>query len=86
MNKKLVLLGTALLLCAGPASAQKRVTGRVLDSAGQPVEGASVRVEGGKGIAVTDEKGNFTLQSVPASAKHLKVTYIGKLPQTVSTI
>jgi len=84
MNKKLVLLGTALLLCAGPASAQKRVTGRVLDSAGQPVEGASVRVEGGKGVAITDEKGNFTLQSVPASAKHLKVTYIGKLPQTVS--
>ena len=84
MNKKLVLLGTALLLCAGPASAQKRVTGRVLDSAGHPVEGASVRVEGGKGIAVTDEKGNFTLKDVPASAKLLKVSYFGMQTATVS--
>ena len=84
MNKKLVLLGTALLLCAGPASAQKRVTGRVIDSAGHPVEGASVRVEGGKGIAVTDEKGNFTLKDVPASAKLLKVSYFGMQTATVS--
>ena len=84
MNKKLVLLGACALLGAATASAQKRVTGRVLDSAGHPVEGASVRVEGGRGVAVTDEMGNFTLKDVPASAKHLKVTYIGKQTQTVS--
>ncbi len=84
MNKKLVLLGTALLMTAATASAQKRVTGRVVDTDGAPVIGATVRVEGGKGVASTDSHGNFTLQDVPASAKSLKVTSIGKAAQTVS--
>ncbi len=83
MNKKLVLLGVALLLTAG-VSAQKRVTGRVVDADGEPLIGASVRVEGGKGVAVTDANGRFTLTNVPASAKQLKVTSIGKVAQTVS--
>lgn len=84
MNKKLVLLGTAFLLGVAAVSAQKRVTGRVVDTNGEPVVGASVRVEGEKGVAVTDENGNFTLNNVSASAKELKVTYIGKKAQTVS--
>ena len=84
MKQKLVLLGAAVLLSVGLASAQKRVTGRVLDSQGEPVMGAAVRVEGGKGAVATDEKGNFILTNVPASAKHLKVTSIGKKAQTVS--
>lgn len=84
MNKKLVLLGTAFLMGVAAVSAQKRVTGRVVDSEGQPVIGASVRVEGEKGVAVTDDNGNFTLNNVSASAKELKITYIGKKPQTVS--
>ena len=78
MNKKLVLLGATMLLSAGIASAQKLVTGRVLDANGEPVIGAAVRVVGGKGAVATDANGNFTLKNVPASAKHLKVTYIGK--------
>lgn len=84
MNKKLVLLGTALLLTAASASAQKRVTGRVVDNDGQPVVGATVRVEGHKGVTTTDADGRFVLPNVSASAKHLKVTYIGKKDQTVS--
>ena len=84
MNKKLVLLGATVLLSAGVASAQKRVTGRVVDEQGDPVIGAAVRVEGSKGAVATDEHGNFVLTNVPASAKHLKVTYIGKRAQTVS--
>lgn len=84
MNKKLVLLGTAFLLGVAAVSAQKRVTGRVVDTNGEPVVGASVRVEGEKDVAVTGENGNFTLYNVSASAKELKVTYIGKKAQTVS--
>ena len=84
MNKKLVLLGATMLLSAGIASAQKLVTGRVLDANGEPVIGAAVRVVGGKGAVATDANGNFTLKNVPASAKHLKVTYIGKREQQVS--
>lgn len=84
MNKKLVLLGTAFLMGVAAVSAQKRVTGRVVDTDGQPVIGASVRVEGEKGVAVTDDNGNFTLNNVSASAKELRITYIGKKAQTVS--
>lgn len=84
MKKKLVLLGATMLLSAGIASAQKLVTGRVLDANGEPVIGAAVRVVGGKGAVATDANGNFTLKNVPASAKHLKVTYIGKKEEQVS--
>ncbi len=84
MNKKLVLLGTALLMTAATASAQTRVTGRVLDAEGNPVIGATVRVQGHKGVSTTDDNGNFTLQNVPASAKKLTVSYLGKTTQHVS--
>ncbi len=84
MNKKLVLLGAAMLLSASTASAQKRVTGRVVDASGQPVVGASVRVEGHQAVATTGDDGRFVLQNVPSSARHLRVSYIGKQAQTVS--
>lgn len=84
MNKKLVLLGTALLVGATTVSAQKRVTGRVVDSDGVPVFGATVKVEGTKFVTVTDEKGNFSLNGVPASAKQLVVSFIGMKSATVS--
>ena len=73
-----------MLLTAASASAQKRVTGRVLDTDGHPVIGATVRVAGHKGLTVTDGEGRFVLQNVPASAQQLRVTYIGKEEQTVS--
>lgn len=84
MNKKLVLLGAAAMLTVGVASAQKRVTGRVVDSQGEPVVGAAVRVEGAKGAVATDDNGRFILTNVPTSAKSLKITYIGKRARTVS--
>ncbi len=84
MNKKLVLMGAALLISAATASAQKRITGRVLDSNGDPVVGASVRVEGLNILTTTNDKGTFTLNSVPSSAKRIKVTYIGKETQSVN--
>ena len=46
MNKKLALLGAGLLLTAATASAQRLVTGRVTDSKGEPLMGATVRVPG----------------------------------------
>lgn len=84
MNKKLVLLGAALLMTAAGASAQKRVTGRVVNESGEPVVGASVKVKGAKVATTTDGNGKFTLTNVPASAKHLDVTYLGMASTTVS--
>ena len=84
MKKKLVLLGAATLLSAATASAQSRVTGRVTDSHGEPVMGATVRIPGTKIVTTTDAKGNFKLQNVPASAKKIVVSYIGVQATTVS--
>lgn len=84
MNKKLVLLGAGLLLTAATASAQKLVTGKVTDSHGEPVMGATVRVAGTKILTTTDANGNFKLNNVPASAKKLNVSFIGMQPSTVS--
>lgn len=84
MQKKLVLLGAGLLLTAATASAQNVVTGRVTDSHGEPVLGATVRVHGTKVATTTDAQGKFRLTGVPASAKKLMVSYIGMNTATVS--
>ena len=84
MNKKLVLLGAGLLMTAATASAQKLVSGRVTDTHGEPVMGATVRVPGIKVITTTDANGNFKLKGVPATAKKISVSYIGMQPTTVS--
>lgn len=84
MNKKLALLGAGLLMTAATASAQKLVSGRVTDTHGEPVMGATVRVPGTKVITTTDANGNFKLKGVPATAKKISVSYIGMQPTTVS--
>lgn len=83
MNKKLVLL-SACLLTVGSMTAQKRVTGHVADANGEPVAGATVRVQGTQIWTQTDANGNFTLGSVPSSAKQLEVSYVGMEKQSVS--
>ena len=84
MNKKLMLMGAALLMTATTASAQKLVSGRVTDSHGEPVMGATVRVAGTSVTTTTDANGYFKLKSVPASAKKLTVSYIGMNTATVN--
>lgn len=84
MNKRIVLMGAVLLLTAATAFAQHPVTGRVTDSHGQPVVGASVRVAGTKVRTVTDANGNFTLPDVPANARQIQVSYIGMNTTTVN--
>ena len=84
MNKKLVLLSALALVGSGTLMAQKRVTGRILDTDGQPVYGAHVKVEGTDIVTATDAEGRFTLTNVPSSAKRVSVSYIGMQTQTVS--
>ena len=50
---------------------------------GQPVIGASVRVENTQLGAITDVDGKFQIANVPSSAKTLVVSYIGLQTQTV---
>lgn len=84
MNKKLVLMGAALLMTAATASAQKRVTGRVLDTNGAPIAGATVHVKGSQIKTKTDANGNFSLKNIPSNAKQITFSYFGMGTQTVS--
>ena len=83
MNKKLVLLLVGLLMAVASLFAQKRVTGTVADVNGEPLIGATVKVDGTKMAVVTDDKGNFVLPNVPASAKTLSFSYLGMKNQQV---
>ncbi len=58
-----------------------KVTGRVVDSAGEPLIGATIMVEGTKEGAVTDIDGNFTI-NITSKAK-LVISYVGYTTQTV---
>ncbi len=87
MKRKLVMMLTCLVLSVSFVLAQtKTITGTVFsEEDGAPVVGASVLVEGTTIGTITDIDGNFTLNRVPASAKQLKVSFIGMLP-LVTTI
>ena len=50
-----------LLLCSTVMMAQQKVSGSVLDAAGEPLIGVSVLEEGTTNGFVTDFEGNFTL-------------------------
>lgn len=72
----------AMLLCTLGLRAQ--VTGHVYDKLeGEPVVGATVRVDGSKAVAVTDIDGKFSLPAANAG-KAITVTYVGYQPQTVT--
>jgi TonB-linked SusC/RagA family outer membrane protein len=59
----------------------QKVTGVVLDSAGEPIIGASVVEAGTSNGTVTDYDGRFTL-SVKPGAK-ITISYVGYVPQTI---
>lgn len=85
MNKRVNLYFAALLgamspICAVPALASHSIiaiamqqdnscTGKVLDATGEPLIGATIRVEGQSGGTVTDIDGNFKLANVSKGAK-----------------
>ena len=89
MLKKLMkvtgILAILLTVWGGfSASAQNRtISGKIVDTGGQPVIGAAVTVVGNSRIgAATDLDGNFTL-NVPAGSS-ISVESIGYKPQTLA--
>lgn len=81
--KHLFLLLT-LLSFSLTALAKQKVTGKVKDSSGEPVIGASVVVKGNNTMGtITDFDGNFMLD-VPAKSV-LVISYIGYVTQEVPT-
>ena len=88
MNRKIKSLQKPLvflfLLCLFPlgAMAQSIVKGTVSDESGEPVIGATVKVQGTNEGAITDFDGNFSVNA--ASNATLSVSYVGYVTQQVS--
>src|SRR5690606_36134486 len=57
----------------------QRITGRVTDSLGNPVEGASVRLTPGRKGTTTNANGTFTLSEVNPGNYTLEITLVGHL-------
>ena len=87
----LALFGTAMPFAANAAvesalgvqSTQqaKKITGKVVDAAGEPIIGASVLVKGSGTGAVTDVNGQFSVDAAVGST--LEVSFIGYKSVTV---
>ena len=59
----------AVGLSGAAAFAQQQVKGKVLDSQGEPIIGASVLIKGTTTGTITGTDGTWTLQNVPAGAE-----------------
>ena len=88
MNRKIKSLQKPLvflfLLCLFPlgAMAQSIVKGTVNDETGEPVIGATVKVQGTNEGAITDFNGQFSVNA--ASNATLSISYVGYVSQQVS--
>ena len=81
LQKHFVLL---FLFCAipfGMTFAQSTVQGTVNDESGEPIIGASVKVQGTNDGAITDMNGNFSVKA--SSNATLTVSFVGYLTQNV---
>ena len=79
---RLLALICGLFLTATAFAQQIAVNGFVKDATGEPIIGATVRVAGTDGGAVTDIDGNFTLNAEPGAK--LQISYIGYATQEVT--
>ncbi len=70
-----VLLGVCLPALAG-AQGSAALTGRIVDTAGVPIQGASVRVPQLERSVAVDSAGNFRLDGLPTG----RVTIVGEAP------
>ena len=72
-----------LMLFSASVMAQVKVTGTVIDEAGEAVLGATVREKGTQSGAATDINGNFTINVKSANAT-LSISYVGYQTETVN--
>jgi TonB-linked outer membrane protein, SusC/RagA family len=89
MEKRHIILGLFLsffLAFALPVQAQQTqmVQGTIVDEKGEPIIGATVKVEGTNTGTITDVDGHFKIVA-PSKAK-LSISYIGYIGQTVSDL
>lgn len=78
MPRRVLTLVCGLILAATAFAQEVAVKGHVVDKAGEPIIGATVRLEGQEGGVVTDFDGNFSLSA--NSGATIRVEYIGYDP------
>lgn len=84
MVKRLtMLMGGAILGTSMTFAQNVNVSGVVYAEDGEPVVGASVKVDGTKMGTVTNIDGKFEL-AIPADKKKITVSYLGMSPKTVT--
>ena len=79
---RIAALTGGLFLSASAFAQQVVVKGHVKDATGEPIIGATVRVAGVEGGAITDANGNFTISANPKST--ITISFIGYEPATVT--
>lgn len=79
---KFVSITASRQLQKGARGKSRRITGIIVDTHNEPLIGATVKVRGTNIGAISDVKGNFSLE-VPDDVDALEVTYIGMEPQQV---
>ncbi len=85
MRKAFLFLFGMLLTCTTVGFSQNStISGTVSDENGEPLVGATVRVEGTSIGAITDLDGRYVLNDVPSSAERLIVSYVGYDPASIS--
>ncbi|MGV3508559.1 MAG: SusC/RagA family TonB-linked outer membrane protein [Sphingobacteriaceae bacterium] len=84
MKKKLLLIFLPLFLCASGLYAQKVITGKVTDSdGGLPLPGVSVSVKGTSAGTITNNSGEYTIQTSSANPI-LVFRFIGYATQEIA--
>src|SRR5262249_5092761 len=59
------------------AKGTARVTGKIIDKMGRPLEGARVMLQDGVAVALTKANGEFALDSLPSGTQALVVRKLG---------
>ena len=80
-NGKLLLL-LITVLCYGMAHAQiknNRLSGKVVNTFGEPLVGATISIKGSSGATLSDSSGNFTISGVGNNSV-LTINYVGYTP------
>lgn len=79
--RKVLTLTVFITLCTGIGAQQRKVSGQVVDSDGEPLPGAGVMVEGTSRGVATDLEGYFTIEA--SASDYLIASFIGYRDQRV---
>ncbi|AHF17846.1 TonB-dependent receptor [Niabella soli] len=85
MQFRYLLIGL-LMLVGNCLAAQNKISGKVVNDAGQPIVGATVKITGANTGTRTNTEGDFTLAVSVEKAYELEISAVGYATKTVSNI